>query len=115
MEALYLFINMYWTLLIIAGLLEAGWATALRYSEGFSKLWPSVYTVILMVLSMGLLSYATRYIHVGTAYVVWTGIGAISTTIVGLFLFNESMEFVRLFFIFLIVTGVIGLHLLEKA
>ncbi len=105
---------MYWTILIIAGLLEAGWATALRYSEGFTKFWPGVWTVVLMFLSMGLLSYTTKYIPIGTAYVVWTGIGAISTTVVGLYLFNESMEFLRLFFIFLIITRVVGLHLLEN-
>lgn len=105
---------MYWTILIIAGLLEAAWATSLRYSEGFSRFWPSVYTVVFMVISMALLSYTTKFLPIGTAYVVWTGVGAVSTTAAGLYLFNESFEALRLLFIFLIIAGVIGLHLLEN-
>lgn len=100
-----------WLILIIAGLFEIAWAVGLKYSEGFSKLWPSIFTVACMIVSMGLLAYAVKHLPLGTAYAVWTGIGAVGTAIVGMILFNESKEFIRIFFIFLIIVGIVGLKL----
>lgn len=100
---------MYWIVLFIAGLFEISWAIGLKYTEGFSKLWPSVFTVICMIISFGLLTYAVKHLPVGTAYAIWTGIGAVGTAILGIILFNESRELVRIFFIFLIIAGIIGL------
>lgn len=101
-----------WLILFVAGLLETGWAIGLKYSEGFSKLLPSVLTGVAMVLSMGLLAWAVKYLPVGTAYAVWTGIGAVGTAVLGMLLFREPVEFGRLFFIFLIVAGIGGLRFL---
>lgn len=106
--------NTAWIILFIAGLFEAAWAIGLKYSDGFSKLWPSVITIICIIISMGLLAYSLKYLPVGTAYAVWTGIGASLTAILGIFLFGESKELVRLFFIFLIVVGIIGLRVFTK-
>ena len=100
-----------WVVLFIAGLFEIAWAVGLKYSDGFSKLWPSVFTVASMIISMALLAYSVKHLPVGTAYAVWTGIGAVGTAILGMFLFNESKEFIRIFFIFLIVVGIVGLKL----
>lgn len=100
---------MYWFVLFIAGLFEVAWAIGLKYTEGFSKFWPSVFTIVCMVVSMGLLAYAVKYLPVGTAYAIWTGIGAVGTAVLGMILFNESKELVRIFFIFLIVVGIVGL------
>jgi quaternary ammonium compound-resistance protein SugE len=100
---------MYWFILIIAGIFEISWAVGLKYSQGFTKLWPSIFTIITMVLSMLLLAFAVKGIPLGTAYAIWTGIGAIGTAILGIILFNESSEFIRLFFIFIIVVGIAGL------
>jgi len=100
-----------WFILFIAGLFEIAWAVGLKYSDGFSKLWPSIFTVACMIISMGLLAYSVKHLPVGTAYAVWTGIGAVGTAIAGMILFNESKEFVRIFFIFLIVVGIVGLKL----
>lgn len=102
---------MHWLILFIAGLFEIAWAVGLKYSDGFSKLWPSVFTVVCMVISMGLLAYAVKHLPVGTAYAIWTGIGAVGTAILGIILFNESKEFIRIFFIFLIIAGIVGLKL----
>ncbi|HMN17779.1 MAG TPA: quaternary ammonium compound efflux SMR transporter SugE [Ignavibacteriaceae bacterium] len=100
---------MYWLILFIAGLFEVAWAIGLKYSEGFSKLWPSVFTIASMIISMGMLAYSIKHLPVGTAYAVWTGIGAIGTAILGMILFGESKELIRIFFIFLIVVGIVGL------
>jgi quaternary ammonium compound-resistance protein SugE len=100
----------YWGLLLIAGILEIGWAIGLKYTEGFSRLWPSVGTIAAMVVSMYLLSLAARGLPIGTAYAVWTGIGAVGTAIVGMILFDESREWLRLLCIGLIVAGVLGLR-----
>lgn len=100
-----------WIVLFVAGLFEIAWAVGLKYSDGFSKLWPSVFTIASMIISMGLLAYSVKHLPVGTAYAVWTGIGAVGTAILGMFLFNESKEFIRIFFIFLIVVGIVGLKL----
>jgi len=100
---------MYWIILFIAGLFEIAWAIGLKYTEGFSKLWPSVFTIVCMIISMGLLAYAVKHLPIGTAYAIWTGIGAVGTAILGIILFNESKELIRVFFIFLIVVGIVGL------
>lgn len=100
---------MNWLILIIAGLFEIAWAIGLKYSEGFTKLIPSVLTVISMIISMGLLAYSIKSLPVGTAYAVWTGIGAVGTAILGIFLFDESKDLLRLGFIFLIIVGIAGL------
>lgn len=102
---------MYWLILFIAGLFEVAWAIGLKYTEGFSKLWPSVFTIVCMITSMGLLAYAVKQLPVGTAYAVWTGIGAVGTAILGIILFGESKELARIFFIFLIIVGIIGLKI----
>jgi len=102
---------MSWFILIVAGVFEICWAVGLKYSDGFTKFWPSVFTIISMILSMVLLSFSIKEIPLGTAYAVWTGIGAFGTAILGIFLFSESSEFVRLFFIFLIVAGIAGLKI----
>jgi quaternary ammonium compound-resistance protein SugE len=103
--------GMAWTLLFIAGLCEIAWAIGLKYTDGFSRLWPSLATVTMMVVSMVLLAFALKRIPVGTGYAVWTGIGAVGTAILGIFLFNESREVARLLFIGLIVAGIVGLKL----
>jgi quaternary ammonium compound-resistance protein SugE len=104
---------MIWIKLIIAGLFEIAWAIGIKYSEGFTKPIPSILTLICMIISFGLLSYSVKHIPIGTAYAVWTGIGAVGTAILGIFLFQESKEFLRMFFIFLIIVGIIGLKLFE--
>jgi len=106
---------MAWIYLFIAGLFEIGWAIGLKYTEGFTKLWPSVITIATMVMSFYFLSTAVKSIPIGTAYAIWTGIGAVGTAILGIILFNESKEFMRIFFIFLIVIGIVGLKIFSKA
>lgn len=106
---------MSWIYLFIAGLFEIGWAIGLKYTEGFTKLWPSVITIIGMVLSFYFLSTAVKSIPIGTAYAIWTGIGAVGTAILGVILFGESKEVIRLFFILLIIVGIIGLKIFSKA
>lgn len=105
---------MSWIYLFIAGLFEIGWAVGLKYTEGFTKLWPSVITIIGMILSFYFLSTAVKTIPIGTAYAIWTGIGAVGTAILGIFLFNESKEIIRIFLIFLIVIGIVGLKIFSK-
>jgi len=105
---------MAWLILFIAGMFEVAWAIGLKYSEGFSKFYPSVFTIVSIVISMGLLAYSLKNIPVGTAYAVWTGIGAVGTVILGIVLFNESKEFTRLFFIFLIIIGIAGLKVFSR-
>lgn len=102
---------MYWIVLFIAGLFEVAWAIGLKYTEGFSRFLPSVFTIICMIISMGLLAFTVKHLPVGTAYAVWTGIGAVGTAILGMILFNESKELIRIFFIFLIVVGIVGLKI----
>lgn len=102
---------MSWFILIAAGVFEICWAVGLKYSNGFTKFWPSVFTIASMILSMLLLSFAVKEIPLGTAYAVWTGIGAFGTAILGIFLFSESSEFVRLFFLLLIIIGIAGLKI----
>ena len=105
---------MAWIYLFIAGLFEIGWAVGLKYTEGFTKLWPSVVTIVTMILSFYFLSSAVKTIPIGTAYAIWTGIGAVGTAILGIYLFGESKEFIRLLFILLIVIGIVGLKIFSK-
>lgn len=100
---------MAWIVLILAGVLEIGWAIGLKYTDGFTRLGPTVATVAAMVLSLGLLGLAVRSLPVGTAYAVWTGIGTVGTVLLGIWLFGESAQPLRLAFIAMIVAGVIGL------
>ena len=102
---------MNWLLLVVAGLLEVGWAVGLKYTEGFTKLWPSVWTLGAMILSISMLGLAMRDLPVGTAYAVWTGIGAVGTVIVGIYLLGEPATAGRLISIGLILLGIIGLKL----
>jgi len=103
-------LNMAWIILFIAGLFEVAWAIGLKYSDGFSKLNWSIFTLLCSLASMGLLAYSLKFLPVGTAYAVWTGIGAVGTAVLGMILFNESSDMLRLFFIFLIITGIAGLR-----
>jgi quaternary ammonium compound-resistance protein SugE len=100
---------MAWTILFVAGLLEIGWAIGLKYTDGFTKLWPSVLTLASMVGSVVLLGLALRWLPVGTAYAVWTGIGTVGVAILGIFLFSEPATAVRLACIGMIVAGIAGL------
>lgn len=104
-----------WFLLFIAGLLEVGWAIGLKYTEGFTRLWPSVGTLAAMTLSVVLLGLAMRTLPVGTAYAVWTGIGAVGTVILGIVLFAEPATAARLGCVGLILAGIIGLKLTSAA
>jgi len=104
----------YWILLVAAGVLEIGWAIGLKYTDGFTRPWPSVGTIAAMIVSIYLLALAARGLPIGTAYAVWTGIGGAGTAILGMVLFNEAKDAPRLMCIFLIVAGVLGLKLLSK-
>lgn len=105
---------MHWFYLILAGLLEIGWAIGMKYTDGFRRPWPSVCTLVTMVASFALLSVALRALPVGTAYAVWTGIGAVGTAIIGIVLLGESANPVRVLSILLIAIGIIGLKLGAK-
>ena len=100
---------MAWLVLAVAGLFEVGWAIGLKYTDGFSKLWPSLATAAAMVVSVVLLGWAMRSLPVGTAYAVWTGIGAVGTVVLGIVLFGEPATLGRLACVTLIVAGIIGL------
>ena len=102
---------MAWLLLVFAGLLEIGWAIGLKYTKGFTELWPTAGTVTAMVASIGLLGLAMRSLPVGTAYAVWTGIGAVGTVLLGIFLFGESRAITRLICVALILGGIVGLKI----
>ena len=105
---------MAWLSIFIAGVFEIVWAIAMKYSNGFSKLVPSVVTIGGMLISFFLLSYAMKTLPVGTTYAVWTGIGAAGTAIMGMILFDESREILRLFCIGLIIVGILGLQLVDN-
>jgi quaternary ammonium compound-resistance protein SugE len=102
---------MAWLLLILAGGLEVGWAIGLKYTEGFTRLMPTIATVTAMAVSLTLLGLAVRVLPVGTAYAVWTGIGTVGTVLLGILLFAESADPLRLAFIALIVVGIVGLKI----
>lgn len=102
---------MAWFYLFIAGLTEIGWAIGLKYTHGFTRLWPSVGTVLCMIVGFAFLSAALKTLPIGTAYAVWTGIGAVGTAVLGIVLFGESKDPARLLCILLIVAGIVGLRL----
>lgn len=106
---------MAWIILVIAGLTEIGWAIGLKYTEGFTRLWPSVFTGLSMVLSIVLLGIALKTLPLGTAYAIWTGIGTVGTAILGIYLFGESAAVLRLVCIGLIVAGIVGLKMVTPA
>ncbi len=100
---------MSWIILLLAGLFEVGWAVGLKYTDGFSRPLPTALTVAAMAISLGLLGLAMKELPLGTAYAIWTGVGAVGTVIAGIILFGESMALVRLVSVALIVAGLIGL------
>lgn len=102
---------MNWIYLIIAGILEIGWAIGLKYTEGWSKLYPSLATIVLMIASFQFLSMALKTLPIGTAYAIWTGIGAVGTAIIGMIFFDEPRDLLRILCILLIVAGIAGLKL----
>lgn len=106
---------MAWLLLVLAGLFEVGWAIGLKYTEGFTRLWPSVGTGLAMVISVVLLGVAMKSLPVGTSYAVWVGVGAVGTAILGMVLFGEPATAARLASLGLIVAGIIGLKLATPA
>lgn len=105
---------MAWIYLVIAGFFEIGWAVGLKYTDGFTRLWPSVLTALSMAVSVFLLAQAVREIPIGTGYAVWTGIGAVGTALLGMILFGESRDVLRLLCILLIVAGIVGLQLISS-
>ena len=100
---------MAWVVLFIAGICEIGWAVGLKYTDGFTRLWPTVFTGVSLVVSMALLGIAVKSLPLGTAYAVWTGIGAVGTVVLGIVLFKEPATVVRLVCVGLIVAGILGL------
>jgi quaternary ammonium compound-resistance protein SugE len=104
-------IAMAWLILFIAGILETGWATGLKYTDGFTRLWPSVLTIAAMAVSMYLLAVAARTLPIGTAYAVWVGIGAAGTAVLGVVLFKEALTLPRLGFLALMIVSIVGLKL----
>jgi quaternary ammonium compound-resistance protein SugE len=106
---------MAWVVLFVAGLLEIGWAVGLKYTESFTRPWPSVATAVALIASMGLLGVSLRTLPLGTAYAVWTGIGSVGTAVLGIVLFREPATAPRLVCIGLIVAGIVGLKLVSPA
>ncbi|MCD9028474.1 quaternary ammonium compound efflux SMR transporter SugE [Luteimonas sp. BDR2-5] len=102
---------MSWSILVLAGLFEVGWAIGLKYTEGFTRLWPTLGTVAAMAISVGLLGVAMKTLPVGTAYAIWVGIGAVGTVILGIVLLGDPASPGRLVSLALIVAGLIGLKL----
>lgn len=106
---------MAWVILVLAGLFEIGWAVGLKYTEGFTRLWPTVGTVASMIISLGLLGLALKTLPLGTAYAIWTGVGTVGTALLGIVLLGESAAVMRLVCIGLIVAGIVGLKLVSTA
>ncbi|MFN3460891.1 MAG: quaternary ammonium compound efflux SMR transporter SugE [Oceanibaculum sp.] len=106
---------MAWLYLFIAGLFEIGWAVGLKYTEGFSRLWPSLGTIAAMASSFFLLAFALKSLPLGTAYAIWTGIGTVGTVVLGIFLFDEAVDVIRIGCIAMIVAGIVGLKLITPA
>ena len=104
---------MAWIILIVAGLFETVWAVSMKYSEGFTRLWPSVITAVAMVISLYLLAVALRTLPLGTAYTVWTGIGALGTVIYGITVFGESKDLLKMIFVMMILGGIVGLKIVS--
>ena len=100
-----------WIILVLAGLFEIGWAIGLKYTEGFTRLWPSVGTIAAMAVSLGLLGIAMKSLPVGTAYAIWVGVGAVGTVILGIVLFDEPVNALRIGSVALIIAGLLGLKL----
>ena len=107
--------NAAWITLLIAGLFEIGWAIGLKYTEGFTRLWPSVWTAVALIVSMAMLGLAVKSLPVGTAYAVWVGVGAVGTAVLGIVLLGELATFARIASIGLIVAGIVGLKLATPA
>ncbi|MDP2046789.1 MAG: quaternary ammonium compound efflux SMR transporter SugE [Deltaproteobacteria bacterium] len=106
---------MAWGILVLAGLFEVGWAIGLKYTDGFTRLWPTLGTLAAMGISLGLLGVAMKSLPVGTSYAIWVGVGAVGTAILGIVLLGESANVGRLFSLGLIVAGIIGLKLATPA
>lgn len=106
---------MKWFILVVAGLFEMGWAVGLKYTHGFTRPWPTVGTAVSMIISLGLLGIAMKTLPLGTAYAVWVGVGAVGTAILGMVLFGESANPMRLVSLGLIIVGIIGLKLATPA
>ena len=106
---------MAWSILVLAGLFEVGWTIGLKYTEGFSRLWPTIWTVLSMIISLWLLGIAMKSLPVGTAYSIWVGVGAVGTVILGIVLLGEPANASRLISVALIVAGIIGLKLATPA
>ncbi len=102
---------MNWIVLFCAGLFEVAWVIGLKYSQGFTRFWPSLITVVTMLVSIGLLGLSMKALPVGTAYAVWVGVGALGTAVLGIILFGEALNLVRVLSLFLILLGIIGLKL----
>jgi quaternary ammonium compound-resistance protein SugE len=106
---------MAWVILVVAGLFEVGWAIGLKYTEGFSRLWPTIWTALAMIISLWLLGVAMKSLPVGTAYSIWVGVGAVGTVILGIVLLEEPANASRLVSVALIMAGIIGLKLATPA
>ena len=106
---------MAWIILVLAGLFEVGWAVGLKYTQGLTRLWPTVWTAVAMIISTWLLAVAMRSLPLGTAYSVWVGVGAVGTVILGIVLFGESADSVRLISVAFIIAGILGLKLATPA
>ena len=102
---------MAWVILVLAGLFEVGWAIGLKYAEGFTRFWPALWTAFAIIISLWLLGIAMKSLPVGTAYSVWVGVGIVGTVILGIVLFEESVNATRLISVALIIAGIIGLKL----
>lgn len=100
---------MSWTILFLAGIFEIFWAVGLKYSDGFTKLFPTIFTIVTMIISFYLLSLALKALPIGTAYAVWVGIGTVGTVFAGIMLFGESMTLIRVISILFILIGIVGL------
>ena len=106
---------MAWAILVVAGLFEVGWAIGLKYTDGFTRPWPTTWTVMAMVISLWLLGIAMKSLPVGTAYAVWVGVGAVGTVILGIVLFDEPANAARVISVALIIAGIVGLKLSTPA
>ena len=106
---------MAWIYLLIAGILEVVWAIGMKYSEGWTKLYPSIFTIISMVIGFYFLSLAVKTLPLGTAYAVWTGIGTVGTVVFGLIFFKETIDLIKAICILFIVVGIVGLKVFQKA